>query len=255
MNREQLEKIESFVNDSLALEEKKVFQSDIDKNPELLATVNQFVFTKKSIKSANIRREVAEIHQKFMLEEYNSQQNDEIKKPVIKKMFWNNTVRIAASIILVVGVWVGYQVTTLNPESIIADSQIEYTSSTFRGEKSNLGNVRVLYRKGDYEQMLQILGKEANPNAEMIFLMAMANFKMKNYQKALDEFEQLRLANAKTTEPSFVHELAYYEALSLIGNQDYELAIQNLEKIKEDPNNPYRVGITEWQLFKLKFMK
>jgi tetratricopeptide (TPR) repeat protein len=255
MNREKLEKIESYANDSLTLEEKKSFQREIEENPELLENVNRFVFTKDIIKSASIRKEVSEVHRKFMLEDYQSQQEDEVKKPVIKKLFWSNTVRIAASIVLVIGVWAAYQATTLNPESIIADSQIEYTSSTFRGEKSNLGNVRGLYRNGNYAKMLQILEKEANPNAEMVFLKAMANFKMKNYQMAINEFEQLRIANAKSTEPSFVHELAYYEALSLIGNQDYELAIQNLEKIKEDPNNPYRVGITEWQLFKLKFMK
>ncbi len=255
MNREQFEKIESFANGSLTLEDKENFKCEMGDNPELSETVNRFVFTKDSIKSANIRKEVSDIHQKFMLEDYQSPQHDEIQKPAIKRIFWSNTVRLAASVVLVIGVWAGYQATTLNPESIIADSQIEYTSSTFRGEKSNLGNVRGLYRNGNYAQMLQILEKEVNPNAEMVFLKAMANFKLKNYQNALQEFEQLRIVNAKTTEPSFVHELAYYEALSLIGNQDYELAIENLEKIKEDPNNPYRVGVTEWQLFKLKFMK
>lgn len=255
MNNENLEKIESFVNDSLTMEEKKTFQREVEENPELSEMVSKFIFTRDIIRLANIRKEVSMVHHKFMQEDYQASKQEKPKKSLIKILFGSLPMSIAASVILVLGCWSIYQLTTLNAEDLIAENQIDYTSSTFRGSVSNLGNVRGLYRNGEYEQVLQVLQKEFSPNAEMIFLKAMANFKMKNYKNALIDFQQLRTANTKTAEPSFVHELAYYEALSLIGNHDYEQAIKNLEGIKNDPNNPYRAGISAWQLFKLNLMK
>jgi tetratricopeptide (TPR) repeat protein len=255
MNREKLEQIELFVNGSLTLEERNNFQREVNENPELSETVNKFMFAKDIIVSANTRKEVAMVHQDFMTNDYQSQAPVEVQKPAIKKLFWTNTIRIAASIVLIIGAFAAYQARTLNPESFIADNEIEYTSSTFRGAKSDMGNVRGLYRTKNYEQVLSVLQNEPSPNAEMIFLKAMANYKLKNYRNALSEFERLRAENARTSEPSFVHELAYYEALSLVGFEEYERAIQSLEKVKNDPNNPYSVGISEWQLFKLKLMK
>ncbi|MEA5461692.1 tetratricopeptide repeat protein [Arcicella sp. LKC2W] len=252
MNTEELEKIESFVNDSLTLEDKMSFQREMSENSELLEKIQKFISAKDVIIAANLRKEVANIHQKFMQEDYQEQVTP--PKPIIRKLFWNNVTKIAASMMMIIGLWVIYQVSILSAESIITDSQIEYTSSTFRGEKSNLGHIRGLYRNKNYTQMLKTLQNESSPNAEMIFLKAMANFKMKNYQLAINEFGQLRKANAKTSEPSFVHELTYYEALSLVGNKNYDLAIEKLEKIKADPNNPYHVGVSEWQLFKLKLL-
>jgi hypothetical protein len=130
----------------------------------------------------------------------------------------------------------------------------DYNPSMLRGSDDKAQNIRNAYKAQDFEKVIAEIGA-GNSDSEMVFLRAMSNFKLKNFEASLNDFALLKKQNVSSLKPSYVYEIAYYEALALIGAEKYDLAQTQLESVKNDAQNPYHSLISDWDIFKLKVLK
>ncbi len=252
---EALEKIENYLQNILNEKERIEFERELSENPELQTLQEKYVLAKDAIISSNIRNEVRKVHQNFMANRADNQAITSKSKPMGKQISLNSSwMRMAASVLVFLSFFAIYQYTSLDKEGFLADATIEYNSSTLRGKSDDLQQIRNLYKSGDFEQTLSEIKKITTFDSEILFLKAMANFKLKNYETAINDFETLKKQNLTSLKPSYIYEIEYYGTMALVGTEKYELAIEKLENIKQNTQNTYSSSISSWDIFKLKIL-
>jgi hypothetical protein len=253
---ENLERIENYLNNTLNESERMEYENELESNDSLRDTQLRYILAKDAIAGVGVRNVVAEEHRKFMSKRTDNQTfTEKERKPMGKQIYLFTPMRIAASILLILSVYTGFQYATLSNESVLDGMSSDYNPSVLRGANDNLQNIRNDYKYGKFENVISAIANQENLSSEMIFLRAMSNYNLKNYQASLQDFETLRKQNAGNSKPSYVYEIEYYEALALVGNGKYDLAISQLEKIKNNESNPYRSLISEWDILKIKALK
>lgn len=254
---EEIEKIDNYLSGKLSTEARLQYENELAQKQELRDLQEKVIVAKEIIVSANIRKTVSEVHQKFINERpiSSNSQTERVRKPQGKQVFLSSFVRVAASFVLLLAGFAIYQYVSISPQSILADATVEYNPSMFRGSNSNLQTIRTFYKAKDYTAVINEIGKEQKLDSEMLFLRAMSNFSLKNYQESLKDFGAIKQQNASSLKPSYVYEIEYYESLAMIGTEQYAMALEKLEALKANNQNPYSKLISDWDLFKLKILE
>lgn len=263
-----IERIDQYLNNQLPAEGVAELERDLQQNFELQKLLDSVKMTRRTIRTQAIRAEVRRVHQNFIpdyrQQTRNDQEDDEQGAQVIplhghpvsagRPFGW--IVRIAATVLLAVVGYSGYQFATVDRQAVYDANFVGYQLPTTRGVDASRSVLDSLYRMGDYAAVVQKLtaipAQQRQPRQH--FLTAMSHLQLRQYEAALSQFQALKAANRQRITPYFEQEAGYYEAMAYLGAGKYDLAHTKLERIHNDPWHMFHANVSRVSLWKIKLL-
>jgi tetratricopeptide (TPR) repeat protein len=159
------------------------------------------------------------------------------KKPVAVRHIMRPALRVAASIIILLGAFGVYKYSTVNSSNIVAEYYTPYELNRIRGE-ANANALENAYNNKDWNAVISLVNTNKAGSKEL-FLAGAAYLELNQPAKAVDMFNQLLAYNQQTQSNYFQDDAEYYLALSYISNNQPSQAIPILKKIRADKAHLY----------------
>jgi tetratricopeptide (TPR) repeat protein len=230
----------------MSQEEKSVFEKNLSIDAILRDELENLQITRSAIKAYGLKETVASIHSKMMIE-------FKEKNPVRNISSLRKIVAVAASIIfifLAVQGWIFYN---LSAGKVFTANYIQYVPDGFRDGSTNISASQKAYMENDYKKVIQLAAGSESPNDH--FLAAHAQLALNNAEAAVDGFKKVIASSDKTKTTELKDAAEYNLVLSLIKNKDYDLALDLMKKIKENPAHLYYKNITSKLFRQVKMLK
>ena len=230
--------------------EKAAVEQQLSADAVLKQEYDSLLATRESIRYYGLQQKVSGIHQQ-MIQEF---------QPLVKKI--NSTrkiirysISVAASLLLLIGGYMAYNFFTLSPNKVFTSTYQTYEMITVRDGNSHETPVEKAYREKNYNEVLRIYnaGEEPSPKGE--FLCGAAALELGDNSKAIKCFKEVLDANQQSSTVVLNDEAGYYLSLSYIRNRNYSLALELMNKIKDNPNHLYKEKITGKLIRQVKMLK
>lgn len=263
-----LERIDQYLSNQLPVGEVAELERDLQEKPELRELLDRVDMARRTIRTQAIRAEVRQVHQSFIpnyrQQTHNDQESDDQGAPVMplhdrgagrgRPFGW--IMRVAATVLLAVVGYSGYQFATLDRQAVYEGIFVDYRLPTTRGAGSSQLVLDSLYQAGNYaaviQQLTTIAPQQQQPRQH--FLGAMSHLKLRQYPAAVAQFQALREVNRRSTTPDFEQETDYYQALAELGAGNYERAYTGLENIYNNPRHLFHNNVSRSDLWKIKLL-
>jgi tetratricopeptide (TPR) repeat protein len=234
-----------YMDGELSDSERAELEKKLAADASLQSELESLQLSREAIRRFGLQQQVSSIHHEMM---------SEMKAPVRKLSTARRIIRYsmgaAAAILLIVIGIMGYTYYRLSPERVFNENYQPYELATLRGDDS-LDKAENEYRKGNYQQVINISNENANPQYQ--FLAAMSYLQLNKYPEAISQFKSLlnenRLIGVQKDQAE------YYLALAYIRNQDYDLSLEILESMRNNPSHTYHEKATNKLLRQLKLLK
>lgn len=272
------ERIERYLNNQLTLDEVAQLHSDLQRDTELQKTLDSVDMMRRMARTERIRMRVRRMHTEF-INEYQqanpidlpdeaqtvpviplggaAQGGDLRHSPALPGRSSGTSwfVRIAATVLLAVVGYAGYQVGTLNPQTVFEDAYVAYQLPVGRGTTGSQPITDSLFRVGNYAAVIErpATGLSSQEQSRHFFLTGMAYLQLRQYPTAVAQFERLRQAN-RQGKTYFGPETDYYQALAYIGAGNYEAAYARFRQIHDNPRHLFRSNVSAITLLKLRLL-
>jgi len=187
-----------------------------------------------AIEESAIYNQVSAIRKQF----HAQKQTDAKPAGAIVRSISKNALRIAATVLILVGAAVAYKYTTVNATGMYNEYYSSFELNTTRGIE-NTDAIEQAYRNKNWSSVISLSTALTQKTNKSYFLTGMANLELKNYNEAVKSFGQIIAANAKSGDNYFQDEAEYYMALGYLANNEAAKALPLLEKIKADKNHLY----------------
>ncbi|AQG78639.1 tetratricopeptide repeat protein [Spirosoma montaniterrae] len=261
---EPIDRIDRYLSNELTSDEATAFEQELARNPDLRHLFDSLLISQRAVQVGAIRADVRQVHAQFMTQlraERAEQDANAVEAKVIPlnssvgrsgALGW--VVRIAASVLLAVLGFGGYQLATVSEEGIYGEKFVGYQLPTTRGTDDLPSRLESRYRAGDFAGVVQQARTLPTQRPPDYFLTGVAHLELRQYESALAAFGQLQQANRQRVTPYFSSETEYYQALAYLGAKQYEPAYALFSRIYEDANHPYHAFVSRTDLWKLKLI-
>lgn len=177
---------------------------------------------------------------------------------LIRNMY-KTGLRIAAVLILLMGVSLFYKYGTVTNDSVYHQYFTDYNLNTSRGEGAR-NSMDEAYRNKNWNGVIAAFSQESAKTNKSWFLAGMAELELQNYTAAVGYFENIIAVNAKSGDQYFQDEAEYYLALSYLMNKQTDKGVSLLHKIGENKNQTYyplvrQISSTDLKIIELKGKK
>jgi hypothetical protein len=239
-----------YLDKQLSQEEKVQTDNMLQKD---LATAGEMQYLKLALDTVRldaISEKVSAIRQSFRVNETNT------AKPatgVVRSMY-TFSMRVAAILILVIGVTGIYKYISVNNESLYNKQFTGYELGNSRGQKPVDAEIEA-YQNKNWNEVIAICNNDINKSNKSLFLAAMAEMQLNHFPQAIALFESILSANAKSGDNSFQQESEYYISLAYLGNHETDKSIGMLNKIKADTSNIYYPLVSKISYIDLKIIQ
>jgi hypothetical protein len=146
------------------------------------------------------------------------------------------SLRIAAILVLFMGVTILYKYFSVSSLTVYQKVYSDYELVNVRGESTNNNEVKA-YMNKEWNVVIEAHSNEKNPSNQSNFLAGIAELHLNHFPDAVQLFQTV--LKAKTIDNSYQEEAEYYISLAYLGNHEVSKAIQMLNKIKADQNHTY----------------
>ena len=255
---ESFERLERYLSDELPPAEKARLERDLREDVALRELFESLRLSQRAVRLGAIRAEVGQAHARFMAD----RQADETPADTLperaakvgplqtRPLGW--AMRIAASVLLLVLGYAGYQLATLDGRELYADKFVGYQLPTTRGVDAPPSPLEARYRVGDFAGVLKQAATLRSKTVTDQFLEAMAHLQLGQYPPAIARLEGAQAANRAFANPLFEPEIEYYLALAYLGDGQLGRAEARLRAIHDNPRHPYREFVNGLELWKLR---
>lgn len=218
LTEEHIELFDRFLRNEMNEQEKADFLSRLENDKEFKDAFDSFKLLEDAFEDAEI------IAFKDQLKDWDKQ--EEPAKPkgrVIRLM------AVAASIIILVGLSIPFFLNGDSPQKMAENYFSPYENVvTIRGDKEAIDEGMLLYEEGKYSEAIPIF-VSCSDNVTAYFYLGECHMAMKDYIKAIDVFEAVRI------ESDLLKDIAtYHLALAYLGNGNKEKATEVLTEISTD---------------------
>jgi tetratricopeptide (TPR) repeat protein len=156
---------------------------------------------------------------------------------VVRRMY-KTVVRVAAVLILLLGVSIFYKYNTVSNTSVYQQYFTDYNLNTSRGA-SLPDAMDEAYRSQNWSGVIAAFNQASEKTNKSYFLAGMADMKMQKFSDAVSRFEYILATNAKSGGTYFQDEAEYYLALAYLMNRETAKAVSLLDKIGADSSQRY----------------
>ncbi len=214
---------------------------------KLSAELENLRATKSAVSTYGLKQRIGAIHTD-MMEELSAPQ---VAKVVGMKKILSYSWRVAAVLVLLLGVSLLYQYYNATPDQLYKSNFASYQLRETRGASNN-SSLEAPYSKGDYAATMIAFKQIAQPSAEDYFLYANAALALNKPSEAIQSFTMLQQSNQQNKTHLFEEDTEYYLAMAYLHNNEPVKALPLFEKIHHDEGHPYNKKVGTWFLRKIK---
>lgn len=237
-----------YLDGELTADQQATVEQQLTSQPALQGEYDSLLITREAIRFAGLQKQVAGIHVTMM---------KELNAPVkqirpIRKIF-RYSIAVAASLLLVIGGYLAYSFYSLSPNKVFDANYQSYELSTVRDGNNPPGAVEQAYQSKNYKAVID----QASASTEIkdVFLVAMSQLELKNNTAAIAGFRKVLDMNKAAGSTIRKDETEYYLALSYLRNRDYDLSLELLRSIHDNPEHTYNAKVTAKMIRQVKWLK
>jgi tetratricopeptide (TPR) repeat protein len=209
-----------------------------------LATLEMVV---ANVREAGIYEQVSGIARKFQAAGPATEQ-----APVISMAFVRKLMKVAAVIILIGISATVFKFMSVTEDNMYADYYSSYNLNTSRSQ-GTIEQMEAAYRNHDWQGVLNVAKRSSSDNKEL-FLIAMANMELKQFNDAVPAFQGIIQRADNGTDKYFLDEAQYYLAICYLALKETKLAIPALEAIAADKQHLFNARVVKMNM-DLKILK
>jgi tetratricopeptide (TPR) repeat protein len=245
-NSTHTETLIRYLDGELEGEELEKLKINLANDPSLRDELENLQFAREAARRYGLKSKISDIHSEMMQE---MKSNKPARGRVIK-MFVQTSLRVAAVLVVLVGLSALYQYYTTSPEKLFNENYQPYAIHEMRGE----GNSRLeeKYRMGKMDSVILEFNSLSAPKPEEYILAGIAFLENNQPGKAIKILQELIQKNTDSKTEYFEDDAEYYLAMSYLKNREPEKALPILEKIQADPRHPYNSKLSKWFILKVK---
>ena len=217
-------------------------------DPVLQLELENLRSAQQVVRAYALRQELKDIH----LEMVQALDKPTIKKAPVRSMV-NNVFRVAASIIVIVGLISFFQYFNLTSNKLFESSYQSYRPSVARGAQDG-SYLEKFYTRNQFKKITDTLPLLFDPSAKDYFYAANACLEEDNVTGAIKYFKLAQAKNRQMGTHMYEDDTEYYLAMSLLKNDKPSEARPLFEKIHSDKKHLYNDKVSSWFLFKLKLV-
>jgi tetratricopeptide (TPR) repeat protein len=177
----------------------------------------------------------------------------------IMRRMYKTGLRIAAVLILLMGVSIFYKYNTVSNTSVYRQYFTDYNLNTSRGA-SHPDAMDEAYRSQNWSGVIAAFNQSSEKTNKSYFLAGVADMKMQKFADAVAHFENILATNARSGGTYFQDEAEYYLALAYLMNKETAKGVSLLNKIGADTSQTYyplarQISSTDLKIIELKDKK
>jgi hypothetical protein len=234
-----------YLDGELDKEQLDALTKSIQEDPTLAGEMESLRLTKETMKSYGLKNKIASIHTEMMQER---SKMHSAKKPGIIAKLIPYSMRIAAAVIVLIGITFLYPYYTATPEKLFDENFQAFNLRQARGNA--VTPLKDRYINGDMAGTVQQYRLQKNDSPEDNFLAGNAYLYMHKPAEAIAAFSALQLQNKTNNTHYFEEDTEYYLGLAYLLNHQEVLALPVFEKINTDKNHAYHKKVGDWFLKK-----
>jgi tetratricopeptide (TPR) repeat protein len=246
-NSTHTELLVQYLDAELQGEELEKLKINLANNQSLREELENLQLAREAAWRYGLKSKINDIHSEMMLE---MKANKPVGARVIK-MLIQTGLRVAAVLIVLVGLSALYQYFTTSPEKLFIENYQPYTIHEMRGESGN-SQLQEKYRTGKMDSVILYFNSLGAPKPEEYILAGIAFLENNQPEKAIKTLQELIQKNTDSKTDYFEDDAEYYLAMSYLKNNEPEKALPILEKIQADPRHPYNSKLSKWFILKVK---
>lgn len=244
------EKLILYLEDALSAADKIELQKQLAADAALQEELDSLRNSREAVKLYGLQQRVEKVHGEMM---------EELAPSVTKINTRKNTFRyvlaVAASLVLIIVGYLAYSFFTLSPDKVFSSNYKTFSLVTVRDGNDTETAAEKAYRAGNFKEVIRIHDDNEDHSAKAEFLCGAAALELKDNAKALTCFKEVLELNKISNIPILNDEAEYYLSLSYLQNQDYDLALEMLQKIRETPDHLYNEKVTVKLIRQVKLLK
>ena len=246
-NSTHTETLIQYLDGELQGEELEILKKNLANNQSLREELENLQLAREAARRFGLKSKINDIHSEMMHE----MKADKPERARVRRMFIQTGLRVAAVLIVLVGLSALYQYFTTSPEKLFSENYQPYIIHEMRGESGN-SPLQEKYRTGKMDSVIQEFNSLSAPKPEEYILAGIAFLENNQPEKAIKAFQELIQKNTESKTDYFEDDAEYYLAMSYLKNREPEKALPILEKIQADPRHPYGSKLSKWFILKVK---
>jgi tetratricopeptide (TPR) repeat protein len=248
-NNTNTELLTRYLDGELDDDQSRKLEVSIKEDDDLKEEFNNLKISIEAIKSFGLIEKVNSIHSE-MIKELKEQP---IHKIGARNSFVKNTLRIAATVVILLGSAFIYLYITLSSNSLFKNNFTEYTLHENRGN-DNQSLIEQEYKLAHYSKAVELFQQQPSKTLQDYFIAGNAWLELNNPSEAIQCFLSVQQINATQQTHLYQDDAEYYLAMSYLKNGEPSKAIPLFEKIHADDNHLYQSKVTWWLLKKLSLL-
>jgi tetratricopeptide (TPR) repeat protein len=234
-----------YLDGELSGEELESFEKKLAESEVLRGELENLALAKQAVRRYGLKNEISLIHGE-MIEDMKTKT---LPRSPVRKMIFQYAFRVAAILIVLIGLSAVYQYLTVTPDKLFTENFHVFDLHETRGATGT--NIENAYKKDDMEAVLLEFRQLKNPQAGDFFLAGNAFLTTHQPAKAVEAFDSVRQINQSHKTHIFEEDAEYYLALSYLANKEPARAYPIFEKIHADAAHPYNKEVSAWFLRKV----
>jgi tetratricopeptide (TPR) repeat protein len=172
------------------------------------------------------------------------------------RTLYRYTLRAAAIILIITGSTAIYEYVSVSSGSLYNRYYSSYTLNTARGagdtDPANTDPIIQAYNAKDWATVRNLAGTAKIRTNQTDFLAGIACLQLKQYDEAINHFEQVIAINTHAGTDYYQDESEYYLAISWLARNNVNEAMPILEKIRATPHHQYHEKVMKMSFFDLR---
>jgi tetratricopeptide (TPR) repeat protein len=229
-----------YLDSELSTEEKLRVENELKNNTAMQQELQNLILAKDAVKTYGVKQKVATIHKQMMSEMATTAMP---KKTGIVRSIARISMRIAASVLIIMlGLGI-YQYATISPDKLFAENYQPYALSVSRGA-ADTDAMEKAYQQKDYAAVINQFAALPEAGQKENFFAGQSYLASNNYAKAVECFKKVAALNVAENKNIFKDDAEYYLALSYLKNNEFRFAYPIFINIHNNPKHLYNDKIT-----------
>lgn len=205
----------------------------------------------------SVLQQVHSVHRHFLQQQSDTNVNSSgIKARVVNMNPVKWILRIAAAVILIVGIWFAYLYNSTTSTALYAEIYQPYNVNTDRANVEEIipHNMIQEFKEKNYTTVIETYLNLSMTNNREKFLAAVAYQETGNNTEAINLLNQILRFNKQQQSRLYNDEAEFYLALNYLKTEKAKQAIPIFQKIYDDPGHTFHERISKSSLRKIKWL-
>ena len=243
------EKLVDYLDGKLELDEKQQIDKLLETDKDLKNELDGLLSAREAVRQYGLQQKVASVHQQMM-----NEPNTPVRNITSTRRTLRYAIAVAASILLIVAGYIGYNFYILSSEKVYTANYRTYELSSLRDGSTAESEIETAYRSKKFTELLAIRFDRPFTIKEH-FLRGLAFAETGDNGNAILSFKKVVEDNDAAHTNVFRDEAEFYLALSYVRNKDYDFALELFKNIKSKPEHLYKERITTKLIRQVRLLK